>query len=375
MSITIGEHRVDPPVVLAPMAGVTDRTFRTLCRTQAGGSGIFVNEMVMVRALVEHDRRTMELARFGDDEKPRSLQLYGTAPHVTAAAVRVAVDELGVDHIDLNFGCPAAKVMRNGGGAALPVRHRLLAEIMSEAVDAAGTVPVTVKFRKGTDDDHLTYLQTGRIAEEAGAAAVALHARTAEQHYSGHADRDAIRALKEAVTTIPVLGNGDIWEAGDALAMMAATGCDGVVIGRGCLGRPWLFRDLAAAFAGRPVPDPPSLVEQLDHLGRHARLLVEHTGVDDLRRFRRHAAWYLKGYPLGGDARRAVTAVTTLADMEATIAMLLDTHGDLALPEEARRAPRGHTSGPRPVHVPEGWYDLVDDPTPPAGADIEVSGG
>ncbi len=375
MTLQIGPHRVDPPVVLAPMAGVTDLTFRTLCRRQAGGSGIFVNEMVMVRALVEGDPRTLAMARFGDDERPRSLQLYGTAPHVTAAAARVAVDQLGVDHLDLNFGCPAAKVTRNGGGAALPVRRRLLGDIIAATVEAAGAVPVTVKFRMGTDDDHLTYLETGRIAEDAGCAAIALHARTAAQHYAGHSDWSAIAALKDAVTTIPVLGNGDIWEASDALAMMAATGCDGVVIGRGCLGRPWLFRDLAAAFAGRPVPEPPGLAEQCDHLRAHAGLLVEHRGDDDLRHFRRHAAWYLKGYPVGGAARRRVTDVSTLADLDATLDQLVADHGDLPLPAEARRTPRGHTSGPHPVRLPEGWYDLADDPTPPVGADIEVSGG
>lgn len=375
MTLTIGPHVVDPPVVLAPMAGVTDLTFRALCREHAGGTGIFVNEMLMVRALVEHDRRTMAMARFGADEQPRSLQLYGTAPRVTAAAVRVAVDELGVDHIDLNFGCPAAKVTRNGGGAALPVRHRLLGDIVEATVRAAGDVPVTLKFRKGTDDAHLTYVETGRIAADAGAAAIALHARTAEQHYAGHADWEAIRTLKEAVTTIPVLGNGDVWEAADAVAMMAATGCDGVVIGRGCLGRPWLFRDLAEIFAGWPVPDPPSLGEQAGSVRRHARMLVEVDGRDDLRHFRRHAAWYLKGYPLGGAARRAITAVSTLAELDTTLDALVETHGDLALPPEAMRTPRGHTTGPYPVRLPEGWYDLVDDPTPPVGADIEVSGG
>ncbi|HET8931015.1 MAG TPA: tRNA-dihydrouridine synthase, partial [Acidimicrobiales bacterium] len=285
------------------------------------------------------------------------------------------VDELGVDHLDLNFGCPAAKVTRNGGGAALPVRRRLLADIISATVEAAGAVPVTVKFRKGTDDDHLTYLDTGRIAAEAGCAAIALHARTAEEHYAGHADWEAIATLKAAVTSIPVLGNGDVWEAGDALAMMASTGCDGVVIGRGCLGRPWLFRDLAAAFAGLPVPGPPGLVEQTGFIRRHAHLLVEDQGFDDLRHFRRHAAWYLKGYALGGAARRAITSVSTLAELDTTLDALVDAHGDVTLPDDARRTPRGHTSGPHPVRLPDGWYDLVDDPTPPVGADIEVSGG
>ena len=375
MTVRIGSYVVDPPVVLAPMAGVTDLTFRSLCREQAGGTGIFVNEMLMVRALVEHDRRTMAMARFGDDEHPRSLQLYGTAPNATAAAVRVATGELGVDHIDLNFGCPAAKVTRNGGGAALPVRRQLLANIIDATVRAAGAVPVTIKFRKGTDDDHLTYVETGRIAEDLGVAAIALHARTAEQHYGGHADWDAIGELKAAVATIPVLGNGDIWEAGDALSMMAATGCDGVVIGRGCLGRPWLFRDLACAFSGHDVPEPPSLIAQCEFVRRHARLLVENQGLDDLRHFRRHAAWYLKGYPLGGAARKQITRIERLDDLDAILDGFIETHGDVALPERARRTPRGHTSGPHPVRLPDGWYDLADDPTPPTGADIEVSGG
>ncbi len=375
MSLHLGPHPVDPPVVLAPMAAVTDLAFRTMCREQSGGRGVFVNEMLMVRALVEHDDRTMRMARFGDDEHPRSLQLYGTAPRVTAAATRVAVDELGAEHIDLNFGCPAAKVTRRGGGAALPVRRTLLAEVVTAAVRAAGDVPVTVKFRKGTDDGHLTYLDTGRIAEASGAAAIALHARTAEQHYAGHADWDAITQLKESVTTIPVLGNGDIWEAGDALAMMAATGCDGVVIGRGCLGRPWLFRDLAAAFGGRPAPPPPTFREQAELIGRHARMVVEIQGRDDLRHFRRHAAWYVKGYALGGAARKQLTAVSNLSELNATLDRLVAEHGDATMPPEASRTPRGHTSGPHPVRLPEGWYDLVDDPTPPVGADIEISGG
>lgn len=375
MSLQVGPFVVSPPVVLAPMAAVTDVAFRTMCREQGDGTGLFVAEMVMVRAVIERDPRTMKMASFGADEHPRSLQLYGTAPTAMAEATRVAVGELGAEHIDLNFGCPAAKVTRRGGGAAVPVRTRLMADIIGAAVAAAGEVPVTVKFRLGTDDDHLTYLDTGRIAAEQGAAAIALHARTAEQHYAGHADWTAIGELKAAVSNIPVLGNGDIWEAGDALEMMATTGCDGVVIGRGCLGRPWLFRDLADAFAGRELAPAPTFAEQAAHVRRHASLVVEHEGCDDLRHFRRHAAWYAKGYPLGGEARAKITAVSTLADLDAALAELVAVHGAVPLPDDARRTPRGHTSGPHPVHVPDGWYDLVDDPTPPVGADIEVSGG
>lgn len=375
MSVAIGPHIVDPPVVLAPMAAVTDVPFRTMCRTQAGGSGIFVNEMVMVRAIVEHDRRTLAMARFGPDEQPRSLQLYGTAPNVTAAATRVAIDELGADHIDLNFGCPATKVTRNGGGAAIPVRRRLLAHIIAATVQAAGEVPVTVKFRKGIDDAHCNFLETGRIAAESGAAAIALHARTAQQHYAGRADWAAIGELKAAVSDIPVFGNGDIFEASDAIAMMKATGCDGVVIGRGCLGRPWLFRDLRAVFAGEPVPSPPDFAEQVALILQHAQLVVAHVGRDDLRHFRRHLAWYAKGYPLGGAARAQLMSIGKLDDLHTTLQRLLDEHGAVTMPTEALKIPRGHTSGPHPVHVPDGWYDLVDDPTPPIGADIEVSGG
>jgi len=255
--LKLGNLVVDVPVVLAPMAGVTNSAFRTLCRSY--GAGLYVSEMVTARALVEGNAKTLGMASFGDDETVRSVQLSSVDPSVMGRAVRRLVEEIGVDHIDLNFGCPAGKVTRQGAGAALPVHRTLFRDIVRAAVTGAGTVPVTVKMRIGVDDRHTTYLESGRIAEDEGVAAVTLHARTAEQLYSGTADWDAIGQLKRAVTTIPVLGNGDLWEAADALSMMAATGCDGVVVGRGCLGRPWLFRDLAAAFRGEPVPPPPGL--------------------------------------------------------------------------------------------------------------------
>ena len=245
MGLKIGTVDVDPPVVLAPMAGVTNIAFRRLCRTY--GAGLYVSEMVTARALLEGNARSLRMASFGDDEPVRSLQLYGTDPSVTGRAVQRLVDEIGVDHIDLNFGCPAAKVTKKGGGGALPVHRTLFRNVVRAAVEHAGAVPVTVKTRLGIDDDHVTYLEAGRIAEDEGAAAIALHARTVEQLYSGEADWSLIAELKAHVSTIPVLGNGDIWEASDALRMIDETGCDGVVVGRGCLGRPWLFRDLAAA--------------------------------------------------------------------------------------------------------------------------------
>jgi nifR3 family TIM-barrel protein len=230
-----------------------------------------------------------------------------------------------------------------------------------------------VKTRVGIDDDHVSFLDAGRAAEDEGAAAIALHARTVEQLYSGEADWSRIAELKAHVTSIPVLGNGDIWEASDALRMMDETGCDGVVVGRGCLGRPWLFRDLAATFAGRPLPAPPTLAEVADLMRHHAQLLVELLGDDQgCRDFRKHVAWYLAGFPVGGARRKAMAMISSLDELDRHLDEL---DGSIPFPEEARRTKRGHTNGPRPVHLPPGWLDHVDDPTPPEGADVLVSGG
>ena len=369
--LKIGNLVVDLPVVLAPMAGVTNSAFRTLCRGY--GAGLYVSEMITARALVEGNAKTIGMASFGEDETVRSVQLSSVDPTVMGQAVRRLVDEIGVDHIDLNFGCPAGKVTRQGAGAALPIHRTLFRDIIRAAVGSAGTVPVTVKLRKGVDDDHLTYLESGPIAEAEGVAAVTLHARTAEQLYSGTADWDAIGRLKAAVTSIPVLGNGDLWEASDALAMMDATGCDGVVVGRGCLGRPWLFRDLAAAFRGQPVPAPPDLAEvcsmMLVHLDLLSALFGEELGT---RQFRKHAGWYLTGFPVGPQVRRSLALASSVDE----VAALLDgLDRSLPFPTEALRMARGHTNGPRPVHLPDRWLETVDDPTPPVGGDLLVSGG
>ena len=374
MSLRIGPLALDPPVVLAPMAGVTTRAFRRLCR-RFGPGGLYVNEMLTARALVEGNERTARMLRFDADERPRSAQLYGVAPGTVAEATRRLIGDFGVEHVDLNFGCPVPKVTAKGGGAALPVRRRLLADVIGAAVRAAAPdgVPVTVKFRRGIDATLLTGVTTGRIAEAEGAAAVALHARTAEQRYAGDADWSAIAELKAAVTTIPVLGNGDIWEAGDAVRMMADTGCDGVVVGRGCLGRPWLFGDLGAVFAGRAAEPPPPFGVVADVMRRHAELLAEDEGEPmALCAFRRHAAWYTQGYALGADARRALGTVASLAGLDAVLAGI---DPGLTPPPEAARWKRGHTDGPRPVRLPDGWLRLADDPTPPAGAEVLVSGG
>jgi nifR3 family TIM-barrel protein len=369
--LRFGNLTVDVPVVLAPMAGVTNSAFRTLCRSY--GAGLYVSEMVTARALVEGNAKTMGMASFGADETVRSVQLSSVDPTVMGRAVQRLVGEIGVDHIDLNFGCPAGKVTRQGAGAALPVHRALFRDIVRSAVTNAGTVPVTVKLRMGVDGAHLTYLDAGRTAEDEGAAAVTLHARTAEQLYSGVADWDAIGRLKEAVTSVPVLGNGDLWEADDALAMMAATGCDGVVVGRGCLGRPWLFRDLAAAFRGEPVPGPPGLGEVCSMMLIHLDLLCGLFGQDlGTRQFRKHTGWYLTGFPVGSQVRRDLALASTVTEVETLLGGLDHT---LPFPPEALRMARGHTNGPRPVHLPDRWLETVDDPTPPAGGDLLVSGG
>ena len=369
--LKVGPIEVDPPVVLAPMAGVTNVAFRRLCRRY--GAGLYVSEMITARALVEGNARTMRMAAFGDDEPLRSVQLYGVDPVVMSAAVRRLVDDIGVDHVDLNFGCPAGKVTRKGGGAALPVRRVLFRSIVRSAVAAAGTVPVTVKLRMGVDAQHLTALESARAAEDEGAAAISLHARTAEQLYAGPSVWSAIAELKAAVASVPVLGNGDIWEADDAVRMMAETGCDGVVVGRGCLGRPWLFRDLADRLAGRPLQPPPTLGEVRSMMRTHAALLVDALGeAAGAREFRKHVAWYLTGFPVGGELRRRMAAISSIAELDG---LLDELDGSLPFPEHARRLPRGHTNGPRPVAVPPGWFDDVDDPRPPAGGELLVSGG
>ena len=371
--LRIGPITVDPPVVLAPMAGVTNVAFRRLCRRYGRGAELYVSEMVTARALLEGNARTLRMSSFGEDERVRSLQLYGTDPSVVGAAVRRLVDEIGVDHVDLNFGCPAAKVTKKGGGGALPIHRVLFRDIVRSAVRSAGAVPVTVKTRVGIDESHVSFLDAGRIAADEGCAAIALHARTVEQLYSGEADWRRIGELKAAVPSIPVLGNGDVWEAADALRMVEETGCDGVVVGRGCLGRPWLFRDLADAFAGRPLQAPPTLGDVVGIMRTHAHLLVDLLGEDQgCRDFRKHVAWYLTGFPVGGARRKAMAMVSTLGELDAH---LDDLDPSEPFPESARRTKRGHTNGPRPVHLPAGWLDTVDDPTPPEGADVLVSGG
>ena len=388
--LQIGRHTIESPVVLAPMAGITNRAFRRLCRQygdaglgQSGATGatsLYVSEMITSRALVERTPMSMQLIEHDPDESPRSIQLYGVDPATVGAAVRMLVSEDRADHIDLNFGCPVPKVTRKGGGAALPWKTELFRAIVSQAVKEAApyAVPVTVKMRKGIDSDHLTFLEAGRIAEGEGVAAVALHARTASQAYSGQADWSAIKALKEVVTSIPVLGNGDIWSAQDALTMVEQTGCDGVVVGRGCLGRPWLFTDLAAAFAGTTARVRPTLGQVAQTLRRHTEYLAEFHGSElkACRDIRKHIPWYLKGFPAGHDVRRRLALVDSMAALDDLIAVL---DLDAPWPGEPAEGQRGRAGSPRRVALPDGWLDSRElneaSAAVVAQAELSVSGG
>ena len=374
------------------MAGVTDAPFRVLCASFGGG--LFVNQMVTARALVENHPTTWSLTRFHPSEAVRSLQLYGTDPGYLAEAVRMLVGEGRVDQLDLNFGCPAAKVTRNGGGAALAYKRRLLRRVVTSVVSAAdaessGRVPVTVKFRMGIDDDHLTFLDTARISVDEGAAWVALHARTALQHYAPVARWEAIAELKSAVASVPVLGNGDVFTAEDALRMLSTTGCDGVVIGRGCLGRPWLFGQLDDALAGRPVRPEPTLHEVVATIRHHVALISEwaeltgdglHTdeplvGQVRLAPFRKHLAWYLKGYPVGGDIRRIAGQVGSIADLDELLERIEDL-GDVCAVADPATIARSHHHPLRKVALPDGGLDDPDeDVLLPPTAEALVSGG
>jgi len=384
LALQYGKHSISVPVVLAPMAGITNTAYRRLC--QEYGGGLYVSEMVTSRALVERTEESMRLIGHHESEKIRSVQLYGVDPKTISDAVTMLVAEDRADHIDLNFGCPVPKVTRKGGGAALPWKSDLFSSIVRSAVKAAGDIPVTVKMRKGIDDDHLTFLDSGKAARDAGVAAVALHGRTAADYYSGQADWDAIAQLREALPDVQVLGNGDIWSAADAIAMMEHTGVDGVVVGRGCLGRPWLFADLEKAMvrylAGDKNPSVdivmPTLGEVADAFYRHAQLLVEFFEDEGraCRDIRKHVAWYFKGYPVGGDFRAALAQVESLEHMTQILGQL---EREVPYPGEAAEGPRGRLGGTKSCSLPENWLSSrelgADHRIQLQHAELSVSGG
>ncbi|MBA3410578.1 MAG: tRNA dihydrouridine synthase DusB [Geodermatophilaceae bacterium] len=380
-ALKIGPHAVWPPVELAPMAGITNPAFRLLCREH--GAGLYVCEMITATALVARNPKTMRMIRFADGESPRSIQLYGVDPVTVGRAVEMIVGENRADHVDLNFGCPVPKVTRKGGGAALPWRRQLLRGILRAAMTAAnGRVPITMKMRVGIDHEHITYRDAGQIAQDEGLSAVALHARTAAQLYGGQADWAAIADLVELLD-IPVLGNGDIWEADDALRMVEQTGCAGVVIGRGCLGRPWLFADLASAFDGDFGRKLPPLSAVAATMRRHASLLLDEYGSVDadpsdphardrgIRDFRKHIAWYLKGFAVGSETRRALSLVGSLGELD----HLLSGIPEQPFPPDILGTSRGRSTSARSVTLPYGWLEDRDSLAVPEGAELDISGG
>jgi nifR3 family TIM-barrel protein len=362
------------PVVLAPMAGITNAAFRRLCREQ--GAGLFVSEMVTARALIERREETFRLIKPGVDESPRSIQLYAVDPIVLGRAVDLLGSENLADHIDLNFGCPVPKVTRKGGGAALPYKRKLFSAIVESAVKSAAKygIPITVKMRVGIDSDHQTCLESAKSAADLGVAWVALHARTAAQLYEGRSDWNKISELVEhlAPTGVPVLGNGDIWSGADAVNMINQTGCSGVVVGRGCLGRPWLFADLVSALNGENNRVNPTLFEVRAVMLRHGQLLVEYFENEDraMRDIRKHMAWYLKGFSVPREIRSSLGMVNSLTQME----QLLSQVQDQPYPQAVGDAPRGRTSHGRAVSLPDGW---LDDPDEFANITIDdaISGG
>lgn len=361
LPLATGDHYLDPPVVLAPMAGITNAPFRTLCREQ--GAGLFISEMVTARALIERRPETLRMIVPGVGEWPRSVQLYSVDPTTMRAAVTMIGKENLADHIDMNFGCPVPKVTRKGGGAALPFKRRLFSNIVQAAIEAAAPfkIPVTVKMRIGIDSDHHTYLEAAKSAADLGVAWVALHARTAAQMYEGKSDWSAITQLVEELRPygVPVLGNGDIWSGQDAVNMVEESGCAGVVVGRGCLGRPWLFADLLSFLKGEGKEVRPRLHEVREIMFRHANLTVEYLESEDrgMRDMRKHMAWYLKGFSVPREIRQELGMVNTLLQMRS----LLDQLTDAAYPVEVGAKPRGRTSHSRPPTLPDGWLADPDE--------------
>jgi len=369
--VYLGPICIWPPVILAPMAGVTNYPFRSVCRQF--GAGLYVSEMINARPLVDGGGKTAKLADFGPGESPRSLQLYGTDPHYIAEAVKRLIGEGRIDHLDMNFGCPVPKVTRKGGGAAIPLKPNLLRTIVHAAVANAEKVPVTIKFRIGVNDNLITYLDAGRVAEDEGCAAVGLHARTAAQLYHGLADWDAIANLKQHVK-IPVLGNGDIWEAEDALRMMRQTGCDGVIVGRGCLGRPWLFRDLADVFDGRATSNPPGFREVIEIMFSHARMMADWFGERlGIVSFRRHTSWYTKGFRMTSELRAGAMRVDSV---DGLVRLFESADRDQPFPPSAMRVVRGKTTGmQKKVSLPFGYLNDLADATPPEECEDIGDGG
>lgn len=310
--LKIGNVELENRYILGPMAGVTDLPFRLLCREQ--GAGLLCMEMVSAKAIMYNNRNTEQLLTIHPDERPVSLQLFGSDPKIMSEMAK-RIEERPFAILDINMGCPVPKVVKNGEGSALMKEPKLVYEIVSAVVKAIGK-PVTVKIRKGFDDDHVNAVEIARIIEEAGAAAVAVHGRTREQYYSGKADWDIIRQVKEAVS-IPVIGNGDVTSPERAEELVRRTGCDGVMIARGAQGNPWIFSEMISYEETGVVPPRPGKEELKEMMLRHARLQLKYKGeYSGIREMRKHVAWYTKGIPGAARLREKINAVESLGELE-----------------------------------------------------------
>lgn len=318
--LKIGSVTLPNNLILAPMAGVTDLPFRLLCKEQ--GAGLLCMEMVSAKAILYKNRNTESLLEIDPRENPVSLQLFGSDPEIISTIAH-QIEERPFDILDLNMGCPVPKIVNNGEGSALMKNPKLAGEITRETVKAIDK-PVTVKIRKGFDDEHINAVEMAKIAEDAGAAAVAVHGRTREQFYSGRADWDIIRQVKEAVS-IPVIGNGDLLTAEDVIAMEAQTGCDGFMIARGAQGNPWIFRQILHYFETGEHLAKPTLEEVTQMILRHARMMLEFKGeYIGIREIRKHAAWYTAGYPNSARLRVAINNVESFEALEELLMNNLD---------------------------------------------------
>ncbi len=310
--LRIGNVELANPYILAPMAGVTDLPFRLLCKEQ--GAGLLCMEMVSAKAIQYNNKNTKALLTIHPEECPVSLQLFGSDPDIISEVAK-QIEELPFAILDINMGCPVPKIVKNGEGSALMTQPKLVHEIVRKTVQAIQK-PVTVKIRKGFDDSSINAVEIAKIIEDAGAAAVAVHGRTREQYYSGKADWDIIRKVKEAVT-IPVIGNGDVTSGADALAMQKETGCDGVMIGRGAQGNPWIFSELLEYKKTGKLKARPTKQELTDMMLRHARLQIQYKGEYlGVREMRKHVSWYTKGLPSSAKLRAEINAVETYEELE-----------------------------------------------------------
>lgn len=309
----IGNIETKNNVFLAPMAGVTDLVFRVICKEM--DCGMVYSEMVSAKGVQHNNKNTKELLKVDERERPVAMQMFGSDPEIMAEMARKLNEYEDIDILDINMGCPAPKIVKNGEGSALTLNPKLVGEIIS-AVSKASKKPVTVKFRKGFDDQHLNALEIGRIAEESGAKAVTIHGRTREQYYAGKADWDIIKALKEEIKTIPVIGNGDIFTPEDAKKMLEYTGCDAVMIGRGSQGNPFIFKRTVEYLENGVLLPEPTWEDRLDIAEKHMDMLADYKGeVIGIREMRKHLGWYIKGLPHSAEMRVKINATSGRENM------------------------------------------------------------